>query len=72
MKIIKFIKNNSNTNILVFHIDMIWLSNRAIQVFNYKLKTVGNSFDYVTIMECNCNREYFAKHICILIDEVRV
>jgi hypothetical protein len=36
--------------------------NRAIQAFNYKFKKVANSSNYVTIMECNYNREYFTKH----------
>jgi hypothetical protein len=36
--------------------------NRTIQVFNYKLKEVANSFNYVTTMEYNYNKEYLTKH----------
>ena len=36
--------------------------NRAIQVFNGKLKKIATSFNYVTILECNYNREYFTNH----------
>jgi hypothetical protein len=40
--------------------------NRAIQIFNHKLKKVANSFKDVTtsIIECKYeyNREYFSKH----------
>jgi hypothetical protein len=36
--------------------------NRAIHVFNHKLKKVANSFEHVTIIECNYNTEYFTKH----------
>jgi hypothetical protein len=36
--------------------------NRAIQVFNHKLKKVANSFKHVTVIEYNYNREYFTKH----------
>jgi hypothetical protein len=68
MKIIKFIQNNGNTNIMILGIphrhDLVEYScvNRAIQVFNCKLKKVANSFNHVTIMERNYNREYFTKH----------
>jgi hypothetical protein len=68
MKIIKFIHNNGNTNIMILGIphrhDLVEYScvNRAIMVFNHKLKRVANSFKHVTIMECNYNREYFTKH----------
>jgi hypothetical protein len=36
--------------------------NRAIQVFNHKLKKVANSFKHVTIAESNYTRGYFTKH----------
>jgi hypothetical protein len=48
MKIINFIQMNSNTNIMMFGIphihDLVEYSylNRAIQVFNHKLKKVAN------------------------------
>jgi hypothetical protein len=67
-KIVKFIQNNSDTNIMVLGIphrhDLVEYScvSRGIQAFNYKLKKVGNSFNYVTAGECNYNREYFTKH----------
>jgi hypothetical protein len=68
LNIIKFIQNNGNTNIMIFGIphrhDLVEYScvNRAIQVFNHKLKNVANSFKHVTIIECNYDREYFIKH----------
>jgi hypothetical protein len=68
MKIIKFIKNNHNTNTMILGIPhRHYLAeyscvNRAIQVFNYKLMKVANSFNHVTMMECKYNREYFPKH----------
>jgi hypothetical protein len=37
-------------------------ANRAIQVINYKLMKVANSFNHVTMMECMYNREYFTKN----------
>jgi hypothetical protein len=36
--------------------------NRALQVFNHKLRKVANSFQHLTIIECNYNKEYFTKH----------
>jgi hypothetical protein len=68
MKIIKFIQNNRNTNIMILGIphrhDLAKYPcvNRAIQVFSYKLIKVANSFNHVTMMECEYNREYFTKH----------
>jgi hypothetical protein len=68
MKIIKFIQNNHNKNIIILGIphkhDLAEYScvNRAIQVFNYKLLIVANSFNHVTKMECKYNTEYFTKH----------
>jgi len=65
LKITKFIQNNCNTNIIIHGVphrcDLVEYScvNRAIQAFNYKLKKVATSFKYVTILECNYNREYF-------------
>jgi hypothetical protein len=56
-KIMKFILNNCNTNIIIFGVphryDLVEYScvNRAIHVFNCKLKKVANSFNYVTILE---------------------
>jgi hypothetical protein len=55
MKIIKFIQNNSNTNLVILGIplrhDLVENScvNKAIQVFNHKLKKVANSFNHVTM-----------------------
>jgi hypothetical protein len=51
--IIKFIQNNSNTNIMILGIP------HRHDLVEYKLKKVANSFKHVTIMECNYNREYF-------------
>jgi lysophospholipase L1-like esterase len=68
MKIIKFIQNNGNTNIMILGIshrhDLVEYScvNRAIRVFNHKLKKLANSFKHVTIIECNYTREYLTKH----------
>jgi hypothetical protein len=68
MKIVKFIKDNGNTDIMILGMphrcDLVGYScdSRRIQPFNYKLKKVVNSFNYVTVMECNYNREYFTKH----------
>jgi hypothetical protein len=68
MKIIKFIQSNRNTHIMILGIPHShYLAeyscvNRAIQVFNYKLMKVANSFNHVTMMECNYNRQYFTKH----------
>jgi hypothetical protein len=65
----EFIDNNGNTHIMVLGIphrrDLVEYScvNRTIQVFNYKLKNVANSFNYITITEYNYNKEYFTKHI---------
>jgi hypothetical protein len=61
MKVIKFIHNNGNTHIVVLGIahrrDLVEYScvNRTIQVFNYKLKKVANSLNYVTIIQYNYN-----------------
>jgi len=68
LKITELIQNNCNTNIIIFGVlyryDLVEYSrvNRAIQVFNCKLKKVATSFNYVTILECNYNREYFTNH----------
>jgi hypothetical protein len=68
MKIIKFTQNYGNTTVMILGIphrhDLVEYSrvNRAIQVFNHKLKKVANSFKHVTITECHYNREYFTKH----------
>jgi hypothetical protein len=68
LKIVKIIHNNGNTNIMILGIphilDLVEFSciNRAVRIFNYKLKKVANSFNYVTILECNYHREYFNKH----------
>jgi hypothetical protein len=65
---IKFIQNNGKTNIMILGIphrhDFVEYScvNRAIEVFNNKLKKVANAFNHVTIMECNYNKVYFTKH----------
>jgi hypothetical protein len=53
-EIIKFVHNNGNTHIMILGIphrlDLVEYShvNRTIQVFNYKLKKVANSFNYAT------------------------
>jgi len=68
LKITKFIQNNCNTNIILYEVphryDLSEYScvNRAIQAFNCKLRKVATLFKYVTILECNYNREYFTKH----------
>jgi hypothetical protein len=67
MNIIKFIQNNGNRNMILgipHRHDLVEYPsvNRAIKVFNHKLKKAANSFKYVTIIECNYNREYFTKH----------
>jgi len=68
LKITKLIQNNCNTNIIIFGVphryDLLEYScvNTAIQVFNSKLKKVATSFNCVTILECNYNREYFTNH----------
>jgi hypothetical protein len=73
MKIVKFTQNNGNTNIMILGIphwnDLVEYSRvrRRIQAFNYKLKKVDNSFNYVTVRDCNYNREYFTKHGMYLI-----
>jgi ribosomal silencing factor RsfS len=67
MMIIKFIQNNRNTNIMVLgishrhHLVEYSCVNKAIQVFSNKLKKVANTFNHITIKECNYNREYFTK-----------
>jgi len=67
-KIIKFIQNNCNTKIIILGVpqryDLVEYScvNRAIQVFNCKLKKTVKSFNYVTILQCNYDREYFTNH----------
>jgi hypothetical protein len=76
-KIMKFIQSNCNSNIIIFGVphryDLVEYScvNRAIQVFNCKLKKLTNSFNYVTLLECNYNREYFKNMVCTLIEEVK-
>jgi hypothetical protein len=65
-KIIKFIQNNRNTNMIhgiPHRHDLAEYScvNLAIQVINYKLMKVANSFNHVTMMKCKYNREYFTK-----------
>jgi hypothetical protein len=62
-------KNLKKQNVILLHkfphgYDLVEYScvNRAIQVFKCKLKKVATSFNYVTILECNCNREYFTNH----------
>ena len=68
VKTIKIIQNNSHTNIILLQTphryDLVEYScvNRAIQAFNYKLREVANSFNHVTLLEWNHNREYFTKH----------
>jgi hypothetical protein len=67
MKINKFI-HNSITNLVILgsplRHDLFENScvNKAIQVINHKSKKVANSFNRVTIMECNYEREYFTKY----------
>jgi hypothetical protein len=67
-KITKLIQNNYNTNIIIFGVphryDLVEYScvTRAIQVFSCKLRKVTTSFNYVTVLECNYNREYFTNH----------
>jgi hypothetical protein len=78
MNIIKFIQNNGNTNIMILGIprrhNLVEYScvNKAIQVFNHKLRKVANSFKLLTIIECNYNRDISLNIVCILIEEVSV
>jgi len=68
LKITKFIQNNCNTNIVLFGVphryDLAEDScvNRAIQAFSCKLGKVATLFKYVTILECNYNRQHFTNH----------
>jgi hypothetical protein len=68
IKIIMFIQNNGNTNIMMLGIlhrhnmvEYLYV-NKEIQSINYKLKKGAKIFNYVSIMECNYNMEYFTKH----------
>jgi hypothetical protein len=57
MKIIKYIQNNRNTNIMILgiphrhNLSEYSCVNRVIQVFSYKLMKVANSFNHVIMME---------------------
>ena len=68
LKITKFIQNNCNTNMIIYGVphryDLVQYScvNRAIQAFNCKVKKVATLFKHVTLLECNCGREYFTNH----------
>jgi len=68
LKITKCMQNNCNTNIILYGVphryDLAEYScvNTAIQAFNCKLRKVTTLFKYVTILECNYNREYFTNH----------
>jgi hypothetical protein len=61
MKIIKFIQNKGNSNIMILGIphryDLVEYScvNRAIQVFNHKLNKVANSFNFCLLVCCQKN-----------------
>ena len=67
-KIIKSIQKSCNTKIIILSVpqryDLVEYScvNRAIQLFNNKLKKIVKSFNYVTILEYNYDREYFTNH----------
>jgi len=68
LKITKFIQNSCNTNIILYGVphryDLAEYScvNGAIQAFSCKLGKVATLCKYVTILECNYNREYFTNH----------
>jgi len=68
LKITKFIQNNCNTNMIIYGVphryDLAEYScvNRAIGAFNCKLKKVATLFKHVTLLQCNCGREYFTNH----------
>ena len=67
-KIMTFIQNSYSTKIIILVVpqryDLVEYScvNRAVQLFNCKLKKTVKSFNYVTILECNYEREYFTNH----------
>jgi hypothetical protein len=69
--IIDLMQKNGSTNIGIPHrydLDEYLYVNKAIQSFNYKLKKVAKIFNYISVMECNYNGEYFTKHSMHLLD----
>ena len=69
LKIIKFVMNNSDANIIIIGVPHRYdLSdhscvNKAIQSFNGKLKNITTLFNYVTVIEYNHKREHTNKGI---------
>ena len=68
ISMVEFIQEYSNTNIVVINIphryDLMNLdkTNRYIQAYNSKLKTMLKAFKHVSLVEMNTIRDYYTRH----------
>ena len=72
LQIMKFFQDNDKANIIMLDIPHRYdLSdnsyvNKENKTFNSKLKKIAKLFKYVTILECNFNRNCFTRHgLCL-------
>jgi hypothetical protein len=67
-KIVKFMMNNSNTNIIIIGVPHRYdfsdhsCVNKAIQSFNGKLKNITTLYIYTILIECIHGKVYFTSH----------